>query len=318
MSKHTIKVKNLNKCKIIKSFDPREKTEMEIKNFLRELICKYSGIKMMHLDLRPNHTSYGRLDERHVKFSSKSYAKNEPTPEELADAIQKFPEYGITFDDLLSDYFPHYGIRFVNSGPELEYLKGATQALINRIQIPTWRLLFSSYTLKAISTVGLTYAAFTLGASVIGLTVAGLAGFMFNKLMFAHFEAYRVPHYLHPNYKDSFLKNFFYTTTRQAMEDSAFMIAPTKSGINRFTTLKPNQASSLTNLRALGFDLLAGISSALTLTYAAVPLALTRVAIAALPAATLSIIACKGPSFYQPFFQPKDGSSETPTLKHAR
>ena len=69
-----------------------------------------------------------------------------------------------------------------------------TLPLINKIEPPsTLQLPFSSYTLKAISTFGLAFSAYTLGASVIGLTVAGLAGYMFNKLMFAHLEAYQAP-----------------------------------------------------------------------------------------------------------------------------
>ena len=111
-----------------------------------------------------------------------------------------------------------------------------------------------------------------------------------------------------------FIEPVFYATTRQAMKDCNYEISLKKSGLNIFKILKPNQASSGINRTALCFDLLAGTSSALTLNYAVVPLTLNRVAIAALPAATLSIIACKRPSL----LQPKDGSSETPNPKHSR
>ena len=295
MPKHSIKQPTtLDAYKIIQSFDPKKKNEAEIKQFFLDFFHEYSGIKW------------------HYKMAAHIDGGSSRV------------------DASLSDIFNYYEIPVGNSGFKAEYpledLQNATQKLIDEFQIPTWRLLCSSYTLKAIFTVGLAYTAFTLGASVIGLTVAGLAGFMFNKLMFAQLEAYQAPNYESFSLKSfsgisngltnvyRFIESVFYTATRQAMENSAFMIDPTNSGINRFTTLKPNQASSVTNLRALGFDLLAGVSSALTLTYAAVPLALTRVAIAALPAATLSIIACKGSSL----LQPKDGSSETPAPKHAR
>jgi hypothetical protein len=287
-------IKTLAEYKSVQTFNSKNKNEEEIKAFFQSDIGKKLGIEW---------TKSRLIHERYC------FSEDE--------------------DATLSEMFNYYHIHVGNSGFKAEYpledLQNATQKLTDEFQIPTWRLLCSSYTLKAIFTVGLAYTAFTLGASVIGLTVAGLAGFMFNKLMFAQLEAYQAPHYESFSLKSlsgisngltnvyRFIESVFYTTTQQAMEDSAFMIDPTKSGINRFTTLKPNQASSVTNQRALGFGLLAGISSALTLTYAAVPLALTRVAIAALPAATLSIIACKGPSL----LQPKDGSSETPAPKHA-
>ena len=276
----------------IQSFDPKEKDQAEIKAFFQSDIGKKLGIEW----------TKSRLIHEGYCFS-----KDE--------------------DATLSEMFNYYHIHVGTSGFKAEYpledLQNATQKLIDEFQIPTWRLLCSSYTLKAISTIGLTCAAYTLGASALGLAAAGLAGFMFNKLMFAHLEAYQAPNYESFSLKSfsgisngltnvyRFIESIFYTATRQAMEDSAFMINPKKSGINRFTTLKPNQTSSVTNQRALGFDLLAGVSSALTLTYATVPLALTRVAIAALPAATLSIIACKGPSF----FQSEGSSPETPDNK---
>jgi hypothetical protein len=292
MPKHSIKQPTtLYTYKIIQSFDPKKNNEEEIQHFFLHFFAKFLGIKWLY-KIALTHDGQG-----------------------------------FEIPASLSEIFNHYQIPVGTSGYKAVYplkdLQNATQKLIDEFQIPTWQLLCSSYTLKAIFTVGLAYTAFTLGASVIGLTVAGLAGFMFNKLMFAHLEAYQAPNYESFSLKSfsgisngltnvyRFIESVFYTTTRQAMEDSAFMIDPTKSGINRFTTLKPNQASSLTNLRALGFDLLAGISSALTLTYAAVPLAVTRVAIAALPAATLSIIACKGPSF----FQSEGSSPETPDNK---